>query len=1120
MALRAPEYSGGPQAIAGLPTYWTDASKTPTLEWEKWIDLFEVALMAKNNISVSELTKTTGAKEKSLMGDLDEIPATKKAISVLYLALGAAGRKTIADKFPTTNIATVNLTDLLKNCKECFEKPKNETLDRLKFLSRKQKEGESLKQFWNELNGLASKCNFGAITESLVKDVFIVNMNNKEVQQKLCTEPKTNVNDNIQFAIAYEEGTIRQQSFETLEKPKIKAEPSEINNINQSAKRWGPQKKCFRCEGIFTPQHLKECKAIGITCMKCGKKGHFAKCCQTKGAGNFAKSRKVAKPPQRIQRIDEWSDSENEGSIVDEEKVVLTIEGDENGHFTMKGKINGNEFQTMVDSGSPVTIFEIDELKKIMKRKTLFIRELLSDEEYVDFNRKKLELLGYIFCHLEVGESKLNKARILIAQKGAKSLIGRDWLNAFNYKFVSPNQSEGKQAIYKISSNSSENSKIEKENEKSIHNEVNEQTKIKEQFNELFTRQGKLIGNEVKIEFKPHAKITQQKGRRVPIQLQDAVQKEIERLLHEGHIERVKEVTDKQFIQPIVITVKRDKSVKIALDARALNKEVVKDKYQMPNLEHLVDMVAEQLDTENEGIAWYTSLDMQYAYGQVPLNKETAKHCNFQIIGGKATGTYKFVTGFYGLTVMPTEFQKAMDTELANIPNTYVFLDDILVVTKGSKENHYKVVETVLTKLNKANVRLKWEKCNLAQNEIEWLGYKLTQNGISPINTKIQAITQKLRPENLKELRSYLRAVNQMNRFIPNLAQLCFPLRPLLKKDKTWNWEEKHEKAFKEINEQVKRVTEVGHFKKSENIRIVCDASKAGLGAVLQQQDEIGWRPIHFASRFLTPLEENYSINELELLAVVWAIEHFKNYLYGIKFQVVSDHKALATVLKGNKGNKTYSNRLTRWVDRLLPFDFDIFHAPGRTIGIADYLSRHPSQIEGESVKAKELWNNWFTVNHVNNVNSILAEEFTRPIRGRQWLKLNREDRRSKSEQTHASKQTTQLTKMGQNNSTNALAGKRISKQFESKVDIAKKIGENMLIANYNDDENVQKLIKLVKSPTKAKIKALESPWRERFNSISIDENNLLYMDDRLIIPKNLQTPIKNSLHWGHTGRD
>ena len=144
---------------------------------------------------------------------------------------------------------------------------------------------------------------------------------------------------------------------------------------------------------------------------------------------------------------------------------------------------------------------------------------------------------------------------------------------------------------------------------------------------------------------------------------------------------------------------------------------------------------------------------MQYAYGQVPLNKETAKHCNFQIVGGKATRAYRFITGVCGLTVMPTEFQKVMDTELAKIPNTYVFLDDILVVTKGSKEDHYKVVKTVLTKLNKANVRLKWEKYKL---EIEWLGYKITQTGISPINTKIPAITEKLKPKNLKELGSNL----------------------------------------------------------------------------------------------------------------------------------------------------------------------------------------------------------------------------------------------------------------------------------------------------------------------------------------------------------------------------
>ena len=148
---------------------------------------------------------------------------------------------------------------------------------------------------------------------------------------------------------------------------------------------------------------------MGITCMKCGKKGHFAKCCQTRGAGNFTKSRKGTKAPgQSIQRIDEWEDS-GSGSIVEEDRIVFTIEGEANGQFSMSGKINGNPFKTMVDSGSPVTIFEIEEIKRIMKTKTIFIRQLPEDEEYVDFNKRKLNLLGYKFCQLEAGDSKMQK---------------------------------------------------------------------------------------------------------------------------------------------------------------------------------------------------------------------------------------------------------------------------------------------------------------------------------------------------------------------------------------------------------------------------------------------------------------------------------------------------------------------------------------------------------------------------------------------------------------------------------------------------------------------------------------------------------------------------------------
>ena len=132
----------------------------------------------------------------------------------------------------------------------------------------------------------------------------------------------------------------------------------------------------------------------------------------------------------------------------------------------------------------------------------------------MDFNKRKLQLLGYIFCHLQVGDSKLNKARILIADKGAKSLIGRDWLNAFNYKLVSPTKSEANNAIYTIKQNAKQPnktiqpSKQNKSESLSNNDNHNEKNKLQNQVPSLFTRQGQIRDHTVKIEFIPEAKIT------------------------------------------------------------------------------------------------------------------------------------------------------------------------------------------------------------------------------------------------------------------------------------------------------------------------------------------------------------------------------------------------------------------------------------------------------------------------------------------------------------------------------------------------------------------------------------------------------------------------------------
>ena len=98
---------------------------------------------------------------------------------------------------------------------------------------------------------------------------------------------------------------------------------------------------------------------------------------------------------------------------------------------------------------------------------------------------------------------------------------------------------------------------------------------------------------------------------------------------------------------------------------------------------------------------------------------------------------------------MPTEFQKVMDLTLVNIDCTFVYIDDILIVTRGNKDVHMQKVREVMQILDKANLQLKVDKCNIACKKIEWLGYELAGSGISPVNGNVQGISEKLRPTNL-----------------------------------------------------------------------------------------------------------------------------------------------------------------------------------------------------------------------------------------------------------------------------------------------------------------------------------------------------------------------------------
>ena len=154
-------------------------------------------------------------------------------------------------------------------------------------------------------------------------------------------------------------------------------------------------------------------------------------------------------------------------------------------------------------------------------------------------------------------------------------------------------------------------------------------------------------------------------------------------------------------------------------------------------------------------------------------------------------------------------------------------------------------------------------------------------------------------------------SIHHLDKIIPNLATLSAPLRPVLTKStqktpQKLEWEDKHTIAFNKIKQAIKTIVEQKHFDINCQTRVKCDASKEDLGACLEQKQNNTWQPTAYARKFLNKNEQRYSINELELLSVVWSLEHFKYYLFGTHFTLQTDNQALFSSLKNKRGNKTY----------------------------------------------------------------------------------------------------------------------------------------------------------------------------------------------------------------------
>ena len=201
----------------------------------------------------------------------------------------------------------------------------------------------------------------------------------------------------------------------------------------------------------------------------------------------------------------------------------------------------------------------------------------------------------------------------------------------------------------------------------------------------------------------------------------------------------------------------------------------------------MLDNIAQVVKSDKTKQTLFSKLDLRYAYSQTPLDKSTRDQCNSSLIGGNATVTYQFQTGFYGLKDMPAKFRKAIDLTITNCTNTYAYLDEILILTKGSTELHQQNLKAVLERIDEENLAISLEKCKFLCKQIEWLGFNITSEGTTPLIKKTEAIEELSAPKTFKQSKNFMGSIHHLTRYIPNLAQAVVALRPLLKTQKREN---------------------------------------------------------------------------------------------------------------------------------------------------------------------------------------------------------------------------------------------------------------------------------------------------------------------------------------------
>ncbi|XP_030849528.1 uncharacterized protein K02A2.6-like [Strongylocentrotus purpuratus] len=486
--------------------------------------------------------------------------------------------------------------------------------------------------------------------------------------------------------------------------------------------------------------------------------------------------------------------------------------------------------------------------------------------------------------------------------------------------------------------------KVQYENIEVVHAVANDDILIP--YKDVFTGLGNMPGV-VHLTLEAEAKPVVMPPRRVPLSIKEDLKEELCRLEKLQVIETVEDPSD--WVSSLVVARKPSGKLRVCIDPQHLNRSLKREHYPLSTIDDVLPQLA--------NVKVFSKADLKEGFLQCKLDAESSKLTTFQTPWGR----YRFLRLPFGLSPSPELFQKRLDQCLEGLPGVFVIADDILITGQGETHaeaciDHDRNMTSFLRRCRERDIKLNSSKLEYKCKEVQFIGHRLTKEGVRPDPSKVAALVDMPQPVDIPGIQRFVGMVQYLAKFLPSLSGLSEPLRRLTHKDTPWNWEEEQSRAFIAIKGLVTEALVLRYFDQQLPVEGQGDASQKGLGFVSTQNDQ----PVTYSSRALTEAETRYSQIEKELLAQVFGLERNHQYVYGRKVILWTDHKPLVTITR--KPLASTPKRLQRLLLRMQQYNVEIFYKPGRKMYLADTLSRaylpnseqSPTEKEVESIHMLE----------------------------------------------------------------------------------------------------------------------------------------------------------------------